>query len=140
MQIRLETTPESMSIETPKPLSIQYIKTDLAYLPEMKEQIILQNDSDLPIFGDLHGNFMRFIRQLIDLDFLSISSAEYDELGEIYFKDVHEITADELNKIKMILEKASPGEAAKINASIFLGDILAERGRNDYFNLLLFSC
>lgn len=83
--------------------------------------------------GDMHGNALKLIYILIEEGILELHEKKtYFELHRIYKE--HPLTQKNLERFKTILDEAS----IKISRSITLiGDLLADRGNNDYFTLLI---
>ena len=84
--------------------------------------------------GDLHGNVMKFIYTLIEEGFLDIGEREYGVLNAIYNKEPQMLYVGDLDYFKAILHRA------KVNndkALTLIGDELADRGKNDFWMLLV---
>jgi hypothetical protein len=86
-------------------------------------------------FGDLHGNALKFVHQLIQTGFIKkMSDKQYVELVRIYNKDVEQLTEKDLDKFKEIISQLEINNA---RALTLIGDELCDRGKNDYFTLLI---
>lgn len=96
--------------------------------------------------GDAHGNFLGMIQKMRKLGMIHMEAREYTLLREQV--DIHNALmsarrgADEAElksvvaTIKTQLTKITPGKNAN-KRMVWLGDVLADRGPNDYFSLLL---
>jgi tyrosine-protein phosphatase YwqE len=88
-------------------------------------------------FGDLHGNSLKLIHQLIQTGFISnMTDQSYDELFRIYTKKTDQLTEPDLLRFKEILDGL---EIDNRHALTLIGDELCDRGRNDYFTLLILN-
>lgn len=84
--------------------------------------------------GDLHGNAIKLLYFLIRQGIATIDDQQYQQLVEIYFKEVSTLTLADLIQFKTIVNAAHYHSEADI---CLLGDDLADRGSNDYFTLLV---
>ncbi len=82
--------------------------------------------------GDMHGNAMKLIYILIKEGILRISEDQFKTLWQIYETPRRHLTAQQIERFKAIL---SEGEYTKVCALRLIGDLLADRGRNDWFTL-----
>jgi hypothetical protein len=87
--------------------------------------------------GDLHGNTIKGVWFLLKEGVIEMDVADYDALYLIYSKDITAITDKDLNDFKRILKKIT---VTKEQVTVrFLGDIFCDRGKCDWFTLLLFK-
>ncbi|MDF1761649.1 MAG: hypothetical protein P1U40_14040 [Coxiellaceae bacterium] len=82
--------------------------------------------------GDMHGNAMKLIYILIKEGILTISEDQLKTLWQIYEHPRRDLTADQIDLFQTILRE---GEYTKSCALRLIGDLLADRGRNDWFTL-----
>jgi len=80
--------------------------------------------------GDLHGNALKLVyflyrQNVIDFD-------HYEEIINIYKKNIEELTKEDLDKFSRILKNARINPSGAIR---LLGDELCDRGHLDYFTL-----
>jgi len=86
--------------------------------------------------GDLHANALKALYFLIAEDVLVLSEKDYYEMRTICNKTVDDLVQNDLERFKELLNKAKCKPSKLIR---FLGDELADRGKNDYFILLIFD-
>jgi hypothetical protein len=98
---------------------------------------INSRDNEVTI-GDLHGNALFLLHFLIKFDVLQLDEGEADylALAAIYNKSSSDYTAADFQAFDALLTKASVNNNKKLH---FLGDILADRGKNDYFTLKIIA-
>ncbi|MDF1655127.1 MAG: hypothetical protein P1U34_08455 [Coxiellaceae bacterium] len=83
--------------------------------------------------GDMHGNAMLLIFTLIAEGALNVSREQFNELWRIYDKPVADLELDDLARFITILNGIT---ANKDSCGLsFIGDMLADRGANDWFTL-----
>ncbi len=97
---------------------------------------ILKPGEELTI-GDLHGNSLKFMFFLIKEGILTLKNREkdYEEIKRIYEKN--DLTKADLEQFQDILSEAEFNEAASKTKIKLIGDEVADRGKNDYFTLLI---
>lgn len=83
--------------------------------------------------GDLHGNAVKLLYSLTRHGFVDITSKDYTEYVRIYRK--HRLQAQDLKDIDGILSRIQIKPEAKKSLLRLEGDVLADRGMNDYFTL-----
>jgi len=106
---------------------------DLKIMP-VSHGIPLSADDNLTL-GDLHGNAIKLIHFLIHENVIQgLNDNDYQELVSIYKKPVNALNKTDLNKFDALLQKIT---AVNPNSPLitFIGDVLADRGSNDYFTL-----
>jgi hypothetical protein len=86
--------------------------------------------------GDLHGNALKLLYFLIKHEIVECNEAHYQRFVEIYRKDVSSLDQQDLDEIKHICDNLIIKNKTKI---CLIGDVLADRGQNDYFTLLLLN-
>src|SRR3990167_2264367 len=87
------------------------------------------------ILGDQHGNTLKLINTLIAEGILPLmSDADYGFIRELYNKEPSAYTVADINKYMKILRK---GKIDTTRALTLLGDLTADRGKNDLLTLLL---
>ena len=95
--------------------------------------------------GDLHGNALKLIYTLIQEGFLTLKNGkdDYDKLVALYSSkkswtrnpnDPKKLTIEDLNSFRSIIQNATCNNA---RALTLIGDVLCDRGNNDYFTLLV---
>lgn len=97
--------------------------------------IPIGKDKQLTI-GDLHGNALKLLHFLIKHNIVESNEDDYQQFVEIYRKDNNALRRADLDKIKHICETLIIKDKIKI---CLIGDVLADRGQNDYFTLLLLN-
>ncbi len=85
--------------------------------------------------GDLHGNAVKLLYTLTRHGFFEISSKDYAEYVRIYRK--HRLQAQDLKDMDAILSRIQLKPEAQKSYLRLIGDVLADRGMNDYFTLKL---
>ena len=107
------------------------LQTDLKKYPT---QIIESTKNEQITIGDLHANAVLMIHFLITYGVLELTEQDYLDLVDIYYQDATQ-EESEFEEFRSILARS------KVNPQVglvrFLGDMLADRGKNDYFILLL---
>ena len=85
--------------------------------------------------GDMHGNAFKMIHFLCSSGMMQLTPNDFKKLKNIYYKKFG-LTKEDFDSWKEILKRAN--FSTEITA-LFIGDILADRGRNDYLTLLIFQ-
>lgn len=98
---------------------------DSEHLPDSANQYTI---------GDLHGNALRLLHFLVLQNIMEISPENYAFLVKTYKKNVHELTAEDLTSFEAII---TSGKFNLVGVIRFIGDILADRGQNDFFTLII---
>lgn len=105
---------------------------DLTLLPSVE---LIAHSTRHISFSDLHGNALKFIHQLVQTGFfIGLTQDQYDLLLVIYLKSVSELTIEDLDTFEKILQVTSIDKKRSLT---LIGDELSDRGRNDYFTLLI---
>lgn len=86
--------------------------------------------------GDLHGNALKLLYFLIKHEIVACNKYDYQRFIDIYRKDASLLEQKDLCEIKGICKGLTIKNKTKI---CLIGDVLADRGQNDYFTLLLLS-
>lgn len=102
-----------------------YVKPDYRIPLEEATQVAL---------GDLHANAMKLIHFLVVNGIVSIESEDYDTLSSIYLKDTKQHTQADIDQFNAIIEKLEMNSST-LKHILFIGDELADRGKNDWFVL-----
>ena len=87
--------------------------------------------------GDLHGNALKLLYFLVRESIFEITPEAYQDLVAIYYKDLSEITRNDLDEWCRLLRGVSAKETSSNRLIRLIGDELADRGANDYFVLKL---
>lgn len=96
------------------------------------------SNADIEItLGDLHGNTLNLLHKLMREGVINISPAYYSALASIYLKEAHEITAEDLALFRAIVAHSITVNPVRLVR--LLGDDVADRGKNDYFMLILLA-
>lgn len=111
-----------------KKLSIQ---TDLTKYPL---EIIHSEKDDQITIGDLHANAILMIHFLVTYGVLVLNEQDYLDLVDIYYQNATH-GESEFDEFRLILDRSTVN--SQVGLVRFLGDMLADRGKNDYFILLL---
>ncbi len=86
--------------------------------------------------GDLHGNALKLLYFIIKHRIVECKKEHYQRFVEIYRKDVSSLEKKDLSEINYICENLIIKNKTKI---CLIGDVLADRGQNDFFTLLLLN-
>jgi hypothetical protein len=108
---------------------------NLLHSPAIDEQHLAMAGHVLAL-GDLHGNALKLMYFLIRHGIAKLTDKQYQQLADIYYKDVTELSSNDIVKFKTIVSEVHYQSSAHI---CFIGDDLADRGSNDYFTLLIFQ-
>ncbi len=140
------TTTESTPLAEPNP--VQVFASEL--IAVASSRISVSPDADLKAYptsstthtpttqitlGDLHGNAIKLIYTLVREGVLQgLPKSDYAELVRIYKIPAESLTQANLNKFNEILNKTEL-EAQAIKRVRLIGDVLCDRGMNDYYTL-----
>ena len=118
------------------PLPVYHTNLDLTKYPGRlpKETI----PSTL-VIGDLHGNPILLIHILIMYRVIKLQKDPYDDLYNLFAIDQllsHDVYY-QINRVIFILNLVMGVRKKKVQKIIFLGDMLADRGCNDYYMLVI---
>lgn len=94
--------------------------------------LLTPSKADEFTLGDLHGNALYLMYFLLKVGVLQIDQENYQTFAEIYHKPQDEINESDFEKFRQLIATATVVDDKKIR---FLGDMLADRGKNDYFTL-----
>lgn len=118
--------------EKPPISKISDMYANLAEFPPIKKEEKVKKGKVL-LIGDLHGNPLKFIYLLARHQIINLSKADYTKLKNIILLPSEKLTKKELGEFDSILNEIT---ITKNSGQIrLLGDILADRGHCDYFNL-----
>jgi hypothetical protein len=96
---------------------------------------VTHDPDDVVTIGDLHGNAIKLLFFLIREKAFSITETNYNKLVKIYRKNTNKLTPNDLIQFENIVNNMQKLVDAPLLRLI--GDELADRGKNDYFTLLL---
>lgn len=85
--------------------------------------------------GDLHGNSMKLLDFLRRSGVVNVAGGEYSTLVDIYKKNVEDLTREDLTRFRGIIDRLLLQRKDLLIRLI--GDVLADRGANDYFTLYI---
>lgn len=88
------------------------------------------------IIGDLHGNALKYIHFVLTNGLISWSRENYHVFSNIYDKDIHAITAEDIKILEQILSEIIY-VVPKAHILRSIGDDLCDRGKDDFMSLLL---
>lgn len=108
------------------------INTDIRLFPQ-PTSIDLACFSDLSI-GDLHSNALKMMNFLVHYRYLELSEQAYLRFAALYQQSAW--TQNDLHEMETIIDAIKPNSSTLPHLR-FLGDMLADRGKNDYFILKL---
>lgn len=119
-------------------MELNYIEdnVDIYLYPKIDEVCVATTKSALTI-GDLHANAIKLLYVLVRHQFFSMPEADYDFFVNLYIQETDHITSAVLDELYAVLERISVPHQAQGSTLRFIGDILADRGSNDYFVLKL---
>ncbi|HYF98365.1 MAG TPA: hypothetical protein VD770_05220, partial [Coxiellaceae bacterium] len=120
----------------------------------LKDKLIEDKNASLSVFpkkiasaapslqitlGDLHGNAIKLIYFLIrEGTFTGIDAKDYATLLKIY--EANPLQYQHISKFKEIINKLTlPPETKRAGLVRLIGDVLADRGTNDYFTLMILA-
>lgn len=83
--------------------------------------------------GDLHGNALKLFYFLIKEGFINMSSEDYNLFIGIYKKDP--LDKKSIEEFHQILTRVTVPEQAQLATMRLIGDVMGDRGQNDYFTL-----
>ncbi|MCS5710207.1 Dot/Icm T4SS effector Wip [Candidatus Berkiella aquae] len=85
--------------------------------------------------GDLHGNALKLLYTLTRHGFVDISKRDYQDFVNLYYKN--ESDFDDIQAFNALLNRIRVRTRAPQALLRLIGDVLADRGANDYFTLKL---
>jgi hypothetical protein len=109
-------------------------KVNLDLYPEKNCEFPISPENQLTL-GDLHGNALKLLHLLIRYNILDISREHYRAISNVYYIEPEDITRYELDAFNSAISTATVNPDAGMVRLI--GDILADRGQNDYFTLII---
>lgn len=112
----------------------QIVSSFIKGLREGREEILDEHDNDEVTAGDLHGNALYFLHFLIKYRVIELDKKAYLKFVKIYQKPASEMRKADFDVFDSLLTLAKVNNNKKVR---LLGDILADRGKNDYFTLKL---
>jgi hypothetical protein len=155
------TPPNDQKQDKPDTQFITDFTADYLKYPTINPQELLTPGKVLTL-GDMHGNALKFLYLLIRHGVLNISKDDYAELIKIYntptpkfspdfnntksksyfeLRDAVQTYQDNINKFNSILNAAAEKmDPTKIGRLRLLGDLISDRGQNDYFTLRIIQC
>ncbi len=90
--------------------------------------------------GDLHGNSLALLHFLIENSVFELNESSYDDFYRAYYLQGNFSLPEQKERIERAIEQLSlSAEEVKAALIRFVGDELVDRGKNDYFTLLLFN-
>lgn len=117
---------------------IEDLEVNIRYYPKNIHKADLQCTTT---YGDMHGNAMKLLWSFISCGAATMLPEDFDKLWEIYslnWLDIHRTEARvAITKFNILLEKIifTPGANVRL-----LGDIVGDRGKNDYLTLKILAC
>lgn len=119
-------------------LNFKYIEVpvDIYQYPEFDKGNLVSNSSELTL-GDLHANVVKLLYALVRHGFVEISKSDYELFVKLYTKDQKLIEKSELDEFKIVVERIKCLPNAQGALLRLIGDLLADRGSNDYYTLKL---
>lgn len=97
----------------------------------------LSNDSEVTL-GDMHGNVLKGIYFAADNGVMEMSDEDHQRIVELYELPVSELTKEKIEDFKALLDQATYKKDT-VAIMRFIGDMLADRGSNDVFTLLMIN-
>lgn len=90
--------------------------------------------------GDLHGNTMKLLWLLTYFSIIRFPEpvSNFQRLWEIYETPVEKLSLEMIKEYESIIQSSIIVDE-RPNKIIFIGDILADRGLNDYFTFIVFQ-
>ena len=84
---------------------------------------------------DLHGNALKLLNALIKIGIVTMPKYKYKKFVNFYFKDPLRFKKKSLINLTKVIDCIK--RSKKIGKLRFIGDELCDRGRNDYYTLLV---
>lgn len=104
---------------------------DLRIYPQVDDEHPSDVKNQLTM-GDCHANALKAIHFLIRQNVLNLGEEDFELVKDIFDKPTAELTQDDLLRFIEALSDATVNPVGMVR---FLGDILADRGPNDFFIL-----
>lgn len=118
--------------------TLHTVISNLVSLPHpLKKPELKPHEKHLAVLGDLHGNSLTLLQFLKRHCVIHLSKKEYSVLKKLYKKLPSTYTSETIAQLKEAISRI-----LIINQDCFivlLGDILCDRGYNDYMTLLILS-
>ena len=113
------------------------VEVDIRVFPKCDKTHLNDKTAEFTI-GDMHGSALKLLFFLTRQNVLKLSKDDYATITEIFLRgeNVDRITAADLAKFKEILARTKVDRNGKVR---LLGDLLADRGANDYFTLKIIN-
>lgn len=111
-------------------------KVDIYKYPRRKSDYVPTEDEILSL-GDMHGNAAKLLFALIYYHVVDLSEEDFKSFITIYKKEMHQLTQDDISNFNEIISHITISEHPCYVR--LLGDLLADRGSNDYFTLKLLA-
>lgn len=100
-----------------------------------QERLVTKKTRDLHItVGDLHASAPKMLHFLVLYGVLEITEKEYNELVQLYY--THDKNNQNLSDFSRIISEVAVN-TKHVSLIRFIGDMLADRGKNDYYILVL---
>jgi hypothetical protein len=134
-----KNAPKRVQTDTPlpprRPAPRHLFEDTSVNLRSMPNQIRHWNPGSEVSIGDLHGNTVKMIYFLVHEGGLKFKNAsDYQSLVRIYEQGA-DLTPEVAAEFRAILARAAPGDSPGVKFR-FIGDMLADRGKNDALTLL----
>lgn len=116
-------------------MSHHYLNNEMVNIDICPEQDLDHKAADgvQITLGDLHGNAVKLLYALTRHGFVDIKNEDYAAFVRIYRK--HRLQAQDLKDVETILARIQIKPEAHKSCLRLIGDVLADRGMNDYFTL-----
>ena len=102
------------------------ITKKMVTITKYPESISSNSSGSTVTFGDMHGNTMKLLWNLIQEGVIKIGSQEFDQMWKAY-RD---------NNVKDFIDLIGNIEVVRHDLNVrLIGDVFADRGQNDYFTL-----
>lgn len=107
---------------------------DIYELPEVDRKFRARSDYQVTA-GDLHANSAKLFFIGCKHGYFESNAEDYKQFVELYKKE--SLTKEDIDAFKAIISRIKVNPDAKAALLRLIGDILADRGQNDYFTLKL---
>ncbi|MBS0286164.1 MAG: metallophosphoesterase [Proteobacteria bacterium] len=99
------------------------------------DKLLKARDKYQVTIGDMHANAAKLLFACCKHGFIDITQDDYNQFIKLYHKET--LTAEDIKSFKEIIARIKVFPEAKESLLRLIGDLLTDRGQNDYFILKL---
>lgn len=119
-------------------MSLNYIEDNVdIYLYPPKDKVHVATAHAELTIGDLHANAVKLLYALVRHQYIEVNESDYNHFVNLYTQESGHLDANAILTFDEIIHRIAILPRAQGALVRFLGDILADRGSNDYFVLKL---